>query len=70
MLAGSGVGSTVVELVVIAILLLLVLQLIAFAVVRLVRSQRCPRCGKRVKAGRQECDSCGFDFREAEATLD
>jgi len=40
LLAGSGLGSTVAELVGIAIVLLLVLQLIAFLVVRYVRSRR------------------------------
>jgi hypothetical protein len=40
MLAGSGVGTTVAELVVISIVLLLVLQLIAFLIVRVVRSRR------------------------------
>jgi hypothetical protein len=64
LLADSGVGSTVAELVGIAILLLLTLQLIAFLVVRYVRSRLCPSCGKRVRSGRRECTECGYEFRD------
>lgn len=37
--------------------------LLIFGIVRLSTARRCPQCGKRVKAGRLECPSCGLDFR-------
>jgi len=47
MLAGSGLGTTIAELVGISILLLVMLQLIAFLIVRVVRSRPSPRGDKR-----------------------
>ena len=40
--------------------------LIIIGLVRVSGARRCPQCAKRVKAGRLDCPSCGFDFRGPE----
>lgn len=61
---GAGIGAF---LIVFLWALVDVILLVIFLVTN-KRGRECPTCGKRVKAGKTECASCGHNFRQMQSS--
>jgi threonine/homoserine/homoserine lactone efflux protein len=59
---GSGDTGAQIAAFVIAFLVVLAVLVLVVVLVRRANSRPCPRWGRRVRTGKMQCESCGFDF--------